>query len=76
MNLKKYLEDNNLGLRAFSEMADLNPSTISSYFSGKRGISLTNAYKINIATKGEVQPKDLISSDIKDSIIKKYNERA
>lgn len=58
MNLKQFIYKKGLKAKTFAELAKIHPQTIYNINNG-REILLSIAYKIEIATKGEVTCQDL-----------------
>lgn len=70
MNLKKYLDNNNIKYRGFAESLKIHENTIYNIVKGKNA-SYEVALMIIKATRGKVKMKDLIKKEEVKKIVHK-----
>ena len=63
MDLKTYLEQNNISYREFGTMIGVDHSQVSRWIRGHRLPSLPMAVAIEKATGGQVMPADFVKGD-------------
>lgn len=61
MNLKDYLEKENISPSAWAKKVGISQPIISRFLAGGRGVSLATALRIQEATNGQVRVEDLAS---------------
>ena len=60
MKLKKWLDKNKIKHIDFAKKLKIDNSTLTRYINGERKVPLITALKIERATQGEVECKDLV----------------
>jgi len=63
MNLQEYLQKEGVSPSAWAKKCGIAQPVITRFLSGKRGLSLTTAIRIQEATGGQVRIEDLVSAN-------------